>query len=123
MDVRLTPSGRQQVLIIVGIYDFLNGCFSCLAFSAGDILIFTMRTVHMSSVNLTGKIRLSCDTRWQPSDQPVDPRFVRLNEKLLTGHENAKFGIHAKNTAATDNDKTTIEQLRIKWGFPFEIHN
>ena len=61
-------SGKQQVIE----YSFLlvsieNHLFSfTLAFSAGDILIFTMRTIHMSSVNVTNKLRLSCDTRWQP---------------------------------------------------------
>ena len=52
-----------------------------LAFSAGDILIFTIRTIHMSSVNVTNKLRLSCDTRWQPSNEPADPRFVQLAKK------------------------------------------
>ena len=43
-------------------------------FSAGDILIFTMQTLHMSTTNMTNKARISCDTRWQPSSEPFDPR-------------------------------------------------
>ncbi len=89
-----------------------------LAFSAGDILIFTMRTIHMSSINLTNKLRLSCDTRWQPSNEPIDPRFIRLEKNTLMGHAEAKFGLHAKNNDKIEDGKTTIEQWRQKWGFP-----
>ena len=88
-----------------------------LAFSAGDILIFTMRTIHMSSVNLTNKLRLSCDTRWQPSNEPLDPRFVLLETNKLLGHAEAKFGVYAKNAGDVEEGKTTMEQWRKKWGF------
>ena len=30
----------------------------------------------MSTVNLTNKIRISCDTRWQPMSHNVDARYV-----------------------------------------------
>jgi ectoine hydroxylase-related dioxygenase (phytanoyl-CoA dioxygenase family) len=95
----------------------LSDSCSSLAFSAGDILIFTMRTIHMSSVNITNKLRLSCDTRWQPSNEPVDPRFVHLEKNLLTGHAEAKFGLYAKNIDKVEDEKTTMEQWRKKWGF------
>lgn len=84
--------------------------FFCLAFSAGDILIFTMRTIHMSSVNVTNKLRLSCETRWQPSNEPLDPRFVQLEENTLMGHADIEFGLYAKNADKIDDEKTTMEQ-------------
>ena len=45
-------------------------------FAAGDVLIFSMQTLHMSTTNMTNKARISCDTRWQPSSEPLDPRYT-----------------------------------------------
>jgi ectoine hydroxylase-related dioxygenase (phytanoyl-CoA dioxygenase family) len=42
----------------------------------GDVLIFTMRTVHASIDNQTRAIRLSSDSRYQPESLPVDERWV-----------------------------------------------
>jgi hypothetical protein len=56
-----------------------------------------MRTIHMSSVNLTNKLRLSCDTRWQPSNEPIDPRFIQVEKNTQMGHGEMKFGLYAKN--------------------------
>tara|TARA_B100001093_G_scaffold26571_1_gene23339 strand:- start:13 stop:930 length:918 start_codon:yes stop_codon:yes gene_type:complete len=51
--------------------------FLTTSFSPGDCLIFGMFTVHGSFDNnsTSGRIRLSCDTRFQPFDHPMDPRF------------------------------------------------
>ena len=76
-----------------------------------------MRTIHMSSVNCTKKIRLSCDTRWQPSNQPGDPRFIRLERGALIGHGERKFGLHAKTVDDDQEEKTTMDQWRQRWGF------
>jgi Phytanoyl-CoA dioxygenase (PhyH) len=46
-------------------------------FRMGDVLIFTMRTVHAGTDNDTPVLRLSTDTRYQRSDAPVDERWVR----------------------------------------------
>ena len=43
----------------------------------GDVLIFTMRTVHAGTDNATDRLRLSIDTRYQRADAPVDERWVR----------------------------------------------
>lgn len=32
-----------------------------------------MEVVHMTACNVSGRIRLSCDTRWQPAEDPCDP--------------------------------------------------
>ena len=45
----------------------------------GDVLIFTIRTVHASIDNATNTIRLSSDTRYQPADEPADERWVGEN--------------------------------------------
>jgi len=46
-------------------------------FRAGDVLIFDLFTAHASFDNNDprGRVRLSCDTRWQPSMEPMDERF------------------------------------------------
>lgn len=47
-------------------------------FRAGDILIVTMFMMHGSLDNCspTGRVRLSCDTRYQRADEPIDPRWI-----------------------------------------------
>merc|ERR1711933_567089 len=45
-------------------------------FESGDIVTFTMHTLHMSTSNTTDKVRISADIRWQPSTDPTDPRYV-----------------------------------------------
>jgi ectoine hydroxylase-related dioxygenase (phytanoyl-CoA dioxygenase family) len=42
----------------------------------GDVLIFSMRTLHASLQNQTNRVRLSTDTRYQRADAPVDERWV-----------------------------------------------
>ena len=46
-------------------------------FAAGDMLMFDMRTLHGGLANTSpiGRARLSCDVRFQPADQPRDPRY------------------------------------------------
>ena len=47
-------------------------------FKAGDLLLFTMHTMHCSLDNKSpdNRIRLSVDTRYQPADDPVDERWI-----------------------------------------------
>lgn len=78
-------------------------------FGLGDVLIFTSRTVHMSTQNLTEKVRISCDTRWQRQDEPVDPRYVGDSFAVKVKH-----GLHGK---ATEMSTKTIETLKNQWGF------
>lgn len=80
-----------------------------------------MRTIHMSTVNVTNKLRLSCDTRWQPSNEPRDPRFVQLEESALMGHTESKFGVYAKDTNDVAEGKTTMEQWRQRWGLASKL--
>jgi hypothetical protein len=45
----------------------------------GDVLIFSMSTVHASIDNTTNYIRLSSDTRYQLASEPVDERWIGEN--------------------------------------------
>ena len=61
--------------------------FLTTSFNPGDCLIFGMFTVHGSFDNNSslGRIRLSCDTRFQPINQLMDPRFSGKNPRAHSG--------------------------------------
>ena len=63
-------------------------------FRMGDVLIFTMRTVHAGTDNATNALRLSTDSRYQRADAPVDERWVvGENGEAPVGHgAGAKLG-------------------------------
>ena len=56
-------------------------------FSAGDIAVFGMYTLHGSLENHSpiNRVRLSCDVRWQPAALPLDERYFGLNPGGTTG--------------------------------------
>ena len=64
-----------------------NCSFLTTEFNIGDCLIFGMFTVHGSFDNnsKTGRIRLSCDTRFQPASDPMDERFSGPNPLAHSG--------------------------------------
>ena len=43
--------------------------------NAGDVVMLHLRVLHLSTTNTTRRIRISCDTRWQPTDDAIDPRI------------------------------------------------
>jgi hypothetical protein len=45
-------------------------------FRMGDVLIFTMSTVHAGTDNTTDTLRLSTDSRYQRADAAVDERWI-----------------------------------------------
>ena len=49
----------------------------------GDLLIFSLQTLHASLDNTSNRVRLSTDSRYQPADEPADPRWIGPNP---TGH-------------------------------------
>lgn len=60
-------------------------------FRMGDVLIFGMTLVHGSLDNQTDLIRLSVDNRYQPANEPIDPRWVG---ETVVGHSPAaKIGM------------------------------
>lgn len=56
-------------------------------FEAGDIALFGMYTAHGSLDNHSpiGRVRLSCDLRWQPASLPLDDRYFGDPPKGTTG--------------------------------------
>jgi len=61
--------------------------FLTTEFKLGDCLVFGMFTVHGSFDNnsKSGRIRLSCDTRFQPAADPMDERFSGPNPPAHNG--------------------------------------
>ena len=77
----------------------------------GDVVIFGLHTMHGSSVNLTDEWRVSCDVRWQPREEAVDPRWVRDGVTgVVQGH--TKFNKrHDKSFYPV-----TMEEAKKGWG-------
>ena len=58
----------------------LGGRWLTTNFEAGDLLTFTMHTVHASLDNATpDRIRFSSDSRYQPASLPADERWIGAN--------------------------------------------
>ncbi|MEU3479147.1 phytanoyl-CoA dioxygenase family protein [Streptomyces sp. NPDC033754] len=45
-------------------------------FRAGDVVVFSIHTVHGSTDNLSDRVRLSVDARYQSAAEPADERWV-----------------------------------------------
>ncbi|MFP6589624.1 MAG: phytanoyl-CoA dioxygenase family protein [Candidatus Latescibacterota bacterium] len=54
----------------------LGGRWLTAEYAAGDLLIFSMYTMHASSDNRSNRIRLSSDSRYQLASDPVDERWI-----------------------------------------------
>jgi Phytanoyl-CoA dioxygenase (PhyH) len=59
--------------------DRFGGQWQTTEFAAGDVIIFGMYTMHGSVNNMSNRFRLSCDTRYQRADEPVDERWIGEN--------------------------------------------
>lgn len=64
-------------------------CWVTENMKAGDVVILGIYTIHMSTTNKTKWFRLSCDTRWQPSNEPIDSRWNGKNPS--DGNKNRLF--------------------------------
>ena len=69
----------------------LGGRWLTAEFRAGDVLIFSIYTVHASIDNKSDRVRLSSDSRYQLATEAVDERWIGENP---VGHGlNAKRGM------------------------------
>jgi hypothetical protein len=92
----------------------LGGQWCTSDFKAGDIVLFTMHTVHMSTKNTSSNVRISCDIRWQPEDEAADPRYCGD----FNAADRVKSGAHADDNANEKNKSAvTMAQLKTQWGF------
>ena len=88
----------------IEIIERFGGRWHTTNFRAGDVLIFTMFTMHGSTNNTTDRWRISCDTRFQPAADPVDKRWV--GESPIA---------HDAQTQKPGNIMD-IKEARAKWG-------
>ena len=58
------------------VVDRFGGRWATTEFEAGDVIIFSMDTMHASLVNTSKKVRISADTRYQLASERVDERWV-----------------------------------------------
>lgn len=65
----------------VEIVERFGGRWQTTEFQAGDVILFGMFTLHASIANTSDFFRISCDTRFQPADEPVDERWIGENPK------------------------------------------
>ena len=72
----------------LGLRQQLGGRWLTAEFRMGDLLVFSMFTMHASTDNHTRRIRLSSDTRYQLASEPVDERWI--------GEDPPAHGIHSK---------------------------
>ena len=56
-------------------------------FRPGDVLVLHQDLLHMTASNESDSFRVSCDTRWQPADQPANPSLGEWKEILLHNTE------------------------------------
>jgi hypothetical protein len=52
---------------------------TCPEYRMGDLLAFSVYTIHASLDNYTNRIRLSSDSRYQRADEPADERWIGEN--------------------------------------------
>ena len=75
----------------IALREELNRRWLTTDYELGDLLVFSMYTMHASMDNLTDRLRLSTDTRYQLASEPVDERWIGENP-IAHGPE-AKMGI------------------------------
>ncbi len=65
----------------VEVQDQFGGKWLTTDFRAGDLLLFSMHTMHCSLDNKSpdNRIRLTLDTRYQPASEPADERWIGTN--------------------------------------------
>ncbi len=71
--------------------EHLGGRWLSAEYRMGDVLIFTMGTVHAGLDNQTDRIRLSSDSRYQLASEPADERWI--GENPIAHGPNAKKGL------------------------------
>jgi hypothetical protein len=87
-DVVYDTSRKAQLAADFGEFAASRDCRLLTAdFRGSDVCIFGMFTLHGSLDNHSpiGRVRLSCDVRYQPAAEPTDPRYFGANPGGTTG--------------------------------------
>ncbi len=84
----------RDPLAVVGEF---GGQWQTTEFAMGDAILFGMFTMHGSLDNASGRFRISCDTRYQRADEPIDDRWAGAEP---VGHSAAPPDIRTGQTPA-----------------------
>jgi len=87
-DVVYDTSRKAQVAADFTAFAESRGCHLLTTdFRAGDVCVFGMFTLHGSLDNRSAidRVRLSCDVRYQPAADPIDPRYFGPDPRGTTG--------------------------------------
>lgn len=87
--------------------------FATAKYEVGDVVVFTLRTVHGSAVNCTQQWRISCDVRFQPASEPIDQRWIRDEDGKIPG-ETSRWVLHRNDPKEYPK---TMEMAKQDWGF------
>jgi hypothetical protein len=68
----------------------VGGTWRTADYKCGDVVLFTMFTVHCSGDNHSNRVRLSTDSRYQLASEPVDERWI--GEKPIAHGQAGKRG-------------------------------
>ncbi len=88
----------------IEVVEKFGGHWATTAFSAGDVIIFSMFLMHASLVNTSNKIRITADTRYQLASEAIDERWIGEKPK---GHYAWK---------QKDAEIESLEESRQRWG-------
>jgi ectoine hydroxylase-related dioxygenase (phytanoyl-CoA dioxygenase family) len=85
----------------VEMVDRYGGQWQTTEFEPGDAILFGMFTMHASLNNVSERYRITCDTRYQRADEPIDERWIG---KDPIAH------------SAREGDPVTMQDARKRWG-------
>jgi ectoine hydroxylase-related dioxygenase (phytanoyl-CoA dioxygenase family) len=76
-------AGGKESILCGKDYEWVQGDYAC-----GDIVTFPSHTVHKGLPNQLGdRVRLSCDLRYQPADEPIEEKSLVPHMGVATWDE------------------------------------
>lgn len=89
-DIDYSSTSSPQVQLTGDAVEFVRSRGSKILtanFEPGDVIVFSMFTLHGSFDNASAinRARLTTDVRWQPRSEPADKRYVGSDPKGTTG--------------------------------------
>ena len=64
---------------VMAVRQEIGGRWLTTDYQLGDLLVFSMYTMHAALDNMTNQLRLSTDSRYQLASEPVDERWIGEN--------------------------------------------
>jgi len=87
--------------------------FETAHFMPGDIVFFTLKTVHGSAVNQSNRWRMSVDVRFQPASHPIDERWFKDPKDQEIKGLKSRWSLHRNDPAIFPK---TMQDAKKEWG-------